>query len=81
MFPTKTVSCAAWIKTGDPKKVICREGKRVQPDFLVLGNRGLGLFERIFVSTVSDFCVKHAECPVITIKRGADEIPEDPADD
>ncbi|KAF5457258.1 hypothetical protein F2P56_021372 [Juglans regia] len=75
------VSCVAWIKTGDPKKVICHEVKRVRPDFLVLGNRGLGLFQRIFIRTVSDFCVKHAECPVITIKRRADEIPEDPADD
>ena len=36
---------------------------------------------RVFVGTVSEFCAKHAECPVITIKRKPDETPEDPVDD
>lgn len=75
------VSCEAWIKHGDPKEVICHEVKRIQPDFLVVGSRGLGPFQRVFVGTVSEFCVKHVECPVITIKRRADEAPEDPVDD
>lgn len=39
------------------------------------------LLDRVFVGTVSEFCVKHAECPVITIKRSAEESPQDPADD
>lgn len=38
-------------------------------------------FCRVFLGTVSEFCVKHAECPVITIKRKADETPEDPVED
>ncbi|MED6173737.1 hypothetical protein PIB30_062459 [Stylosanthes scabra] len=75
------VGCQAWIKQGDPKEVICHEVKRVQPDFLVVGSRGLGPFQKVFVGTVSEFCVKHAECPVITIKRKADETPQDPVDD
>lgn len=75
------VSCGAWIKKGDPKEVICHEVKRIQPDLLVVGCRGLGPFQRVFVGTVSEFCVKHAECPVITIKRRPDEIPQDPVDD
>ena len=75
------VGCQAWIKHGDPKEVICHEVKRVHPDFLVVGSRGLGPFQKVFVGTVSEFCVKHAECPVITIKRKADETPQDPVDD
>ncbi|GMH05528.1 hypothetical protein Nepgr_007368 [Nepenthes gracilis] len=75
------VACEAWIRQGDPKEVICHEVKRVQPDFLVVGSRGLGPFQRVFVGTVSEFCVKHAECPVITIKRPVEETPEDPIDD
>ncbi|KVH92879.1 hypothetical protein Ccrd_005167 [Cynara cardunculus var. scolymus] len=35
----------------------------------------------VFVGTVSEFCVKHCECPVVTIKRSADETPQDPVDD
>ncbi|KAF8010974.1 hypothetical protein BT93_J1570 [Corymbia citriodora subsp. variegata] len=75
------VQCEAWIKKGDPKEVICHEVKRVRPDLLVMGSRGLGPFQRVFVGTVSEFCAKHAECPVITIKRSADEAPQDPVDD
>jgi len=75
------VSCEAWLKKGDPKEVICHEVNRVQPDFLVVGSRGLGPFQKVFVGTVSEFCAKHADCPVITIKRKADEAPQDPVDD
>nr|QLI56439.1 universal stress protein [Coriandrum sativum] len=75
------VACEAWIKRGDPKEVICHEVKRVQPDLLVVGSRGLGPFQRVFVGTVSEFCAKHAECPVVTIKRSAEETPQDPVDD
>ncbi|CAH9067989.1 unnamed protein product [Cuscuta europaea] len=75
------VSCEAWIKKGDPTEVICHEVQRVQPDLLVVGSRGLGPFQRVFVGTVSEFCVKHAQCPVVTIKRSAAETPQDPVDD
>ncbi|XAR58199.1 hypothetical protein NMG60_11026612 [Bertholletia excelsa] len=75
------VPCEGWIKKGDPKEVICHEVKRVQPDLLVVGSRGLGPFQKVFVGTVSEFCAKHAECPVITIKRHANEAPQDPVDD
>ncbi|KAG0451535.1 hypothetical protein HPP92_026177 [Vanilla planifolia] len=75
------IPCEAWIKKGDPKEIICSEVKRVQPDLLVVGSRGLGPFQRVFVGTVSEFCAKHVECPVITIKRKPDETPADPVDD
>ncbi|GAU40498.1 hypothetical protein TSUD_189790 [Trifolium subterraneum] len=75
------VPCAAWIKEGDPKEVILNEVKRIRPDLLVVGSRGLGPFQKVLVGTVSEFCWKHAECPVMTIKRNADETPRDPVDD
>ncbi|KAH6781718.1 Adenine nucleotide alpha hydrolases-like superfamily protein [Perilla frutescens var. frutescens] len=75
------IACEAWIKKGDPKEVICHEVNRVQPDFLVVGSRGLGPFQKVFVGTVSEFCVKHADCPVIAIKRNAAQAPQDPVDD
>uniref|UniRef100_A0A7N0ZY44 UspA domain-containing protein n=1 Tax=Kalanchoe fedtschenkoi TaxID=63787 RepID=A0A7N0ZY44_KALFE len=75
------VACEAWIKKGDPKEVILHEIRRVHPDVLVVGSRGLGRFQRVFVGTVSEFCTKHAECPVIVIKRKPEETPPDPVDD
>ncbi|XP_042502434.1 universal stress protein A-like protein isoform X3 [Macadamia integrifolia] len=54
-------------EAGDPKEQICYEVKRVRPDLLVLGEVvGLALFKG---------------CPVVTIKRKADETPLDPVDD
>ncbi|KAI3921050.1 hypothetical protein MKX01_036029 [Papaver californicum] len=75
------ISCEAWIKRGDAKEVICHEVRRVRPDLLVVGCRGLGPFQRVFVGTVSEFCQKHAECPIITIKRKEEDMPQDPVDD
>ncbi|CAN8269783.1 unnamed protein product [Cochlearia groenlandica] len=75
------VGCEAWMKRGDPKDVICQQVTRVRPDLLVLGSRGLGRFQKVFVGSVSGYCVKHADCPVLTIKRNPDETPNDPADD
>jgi len=31
---------------GDPKEVICHEVTRLRPDFLVVGSRGLGPFQK-----------------------------------
>ncbi|ERN06679.1 hypothetical protein AMTRI_Chr01g112430 [Amborella trichopoda] len=75
------IACEGWIKKGDPKEVICHEVKNVRPDILVVGCRGLGPFQRVFVGTVSEFCSKHAECPVLVVKRKPDETPQDPVDD
>lgn len=49
--------------------------------FLELENSSFNFLRRVFVGTVSEFCAKHAECPVITIKRDASETPQDPVDD
>ena len=40
------VASEAWLKKGDPTEVICLEVKRIQPDFLVVGSRGLGPFKK-----------------------------------
>ncbi|KAL4380023.1 hypothetical protein GQ457_02G011860 [Hibiscus cannabinus] len=72
------VACQAWIKLGDPKTVICREAKRIQPDLLVLGSRALSPAYLILDISVSEYCLKHAECPVVRIKRRADEAPSIP---
>ncbi|KAJ0254495.1 hypothetical protein HA466_0104170 [Hirschfeldia incana] len=42
------VGCEAWIRKGDPTEVICHEVRRVRPDFLVMGSRGLGPFQNLY---------------------------------
>ncbi|KAK8491658.1 hypothetical protein V6N12_019569 [Hibiscus sabdariffa] len=69
-FVTRSNQIGAWIKLGDPKTVICREAKRIQPDLLVLGSRALSPAYLTIDISVSEYCLKHAECPVI------DQAPE-----
>lgn len=75
------VPCEGWIRKGDPKEAICREVKKTHPDILIVGSRGLGPVQRIFVGTVSEYISKHADCPVLVIKRKVEDTPEDPVDD
>ncbi|KAK6155199.1 hypothetical protein DH2020_009447 [Rehmannia glutinosa] len=70
------VPCEAWLKKGDPKKIICLEAKRVKPDFLVVGRRGLSFLQKLFFGSVSDYCAKHADCPVIVVKRSPSDNPK-----
>jgi len=75
------VDCEAWLSKGDPKLVICKEAKERQPDLLVLGSRGLGTLQRMFVGGSSSYCAKNAPCPVVIIRRDPSETPSDPLDD
>ncbi|KAL2654205.1 hypothetical protein R1flu_022333 [Riccia fluitans] len=75
------VPCEGRIKKGDPKEVICQEVKRLKPDILLLGSRGLGPLQRIFVGGVSDYCAKKADCPVLVIKRRPEDMPDDASED
>jgi len=45
------VGCEAWIRKGDPTELICHEVRRVRPDFLVVGSRGLGPFQKYVQSS------------------------------
>lgn len=53
-FELVQIACEAWIKKGDPKEVLCSEVKRVRPDLLVVGSRGLGPFQRYYLG-VNEF--------------------------
>ena len=56
MLDCLQVACEAWIKRGDPKEVICHEVKRLQPDLLVVGCRGLGPFQRYASMFLYSWC-------------------------
>ncbi|XP_024387815.1 universal stress protein A-like protein [Physcomitrium patens] len=75
------IECEGYIKNGDPKEIICKHVEKRKPDLLVLGSRGLGTIQSLFVAGVSAYVAKHVQCPVIVIKRDPKEIPDDPMDD
>jgi nucleotide-binding universal stress UspA family protein len=38
-------------------------------ELLVLGSRGRGAFAGMLLGSVSDYCVSHAPCPVVVVRR------------
>jgi nucleotide-binding universal stress UspA family protein len=62
------VDCDTKLELGAPRHVICEVAKHDQPDFLVIGSRGLGAMERFMLGSVSDFVVHHCVCPVIVVR-------------
>ncbi|PQQ15076.1 universal stress protein A-like protein [Prunus yedoensis var. nudiflora] len=59
------------IGRGDPKDVICNTVEKLRADTLVMGSHGYGFLKRTLVGSVSDYCAKHVECPVVIVKHPA----------
>ncbi|CAA6654391.1 unnamed protein product [Spirodela intermedia] len=57
------------IATGDARDVICDTVDRVGADLLVMGSHGYGFVKRALLGSVSDYCIHHAKCPVLIVKR------------
>lgn len=55
--------------TGSPADEIVSAAKAHGADLVVLGARGLGPIQRLFIGSVSDRVLHHAECPVLVVKR------------
>ncbi|KAK9105767.1 hypothetical protein Scep_022611 [Stephania cephalantha] len=54
---------------GDPKEAICEAVEKFKVELLVLGNQGKGTLKRTFLGSVSNYCVQHANCPVLVVKK------------
>jgi len=59
------------IVVGQPAAEIVAAAERGRVDLVVVGARGLGMFGRLVLGSVSDRVVHHAPCPVIVVKAKA----------
>jgi len=50
------------------REEIIQQVEKKQPDFLVVGNRGLGALERTSVGSISDYAVRYSPVPVVVVK-------------
>ncbi|XP_028771139.1 universal stress protein A-like protein [Neltuma alba] len=57
------------IGSGDAKNVICSAVQKLKADTLVMGSHGYGFFKRALLGSVSEYCAKHAKCPVVIVKH------------
>ncbi|XP_078432786.1 adenine nucleotide alpha hydrolases-like superfamily protein [Wolffia australiana] len=57
------------VVVGDPKEVVCNVTAELNADLLVMGCRSLGPIRRMFLGSVSNYCLNHVHCPVVVIKN------------
>ncbi|MGI9576900.1 MAG: universal stress protein [Microthrixaceae bacterium] len=55
------------VLAGDPGEEICRAATERGVAGIVIGTHGLGGIKRALLGSVSDYVVRHAPCPVITV--------------
>lgn len=53
---------------GDPGSSIAAAAEAEHADLVVVGTRGRSGAERMFLGSVSDHVVRHAECPVLVVR-------------
>uniref|UniRef100_A0A453I906 UspA domain-containing protein n=1 Tax=Aegilops tauschii subsp. strangulata TaxID=200361 RepID=A0A453I906_AEGTS len=64
------------VAVGDARSVICDMVDKLGADVLVMGSHGYGFFKsedsrwfcRALLGSVSDYCVRNANCPVLIVK-------------
>lgn len=56
------------IRRGDPADEILDEAKQYDYDLIIMGSRGLGVFSRSFLGSVSHKILNHVETDVLIIK-------------
>ena len=62
------VYCSFVEKGGYPDEAIVEFAKEHRPDVIVLGSRGSGGFEQIFVGSVSNYVAHHTSYPVLVVR-------------
>eukprot|EP00296_Roombia_truncata_P002534 JP438526.1.p1 GENE.JP438526.1~~JP438526.1.p1 ORF type:complete len:146 (-),score=19.92 JP438526.1:23-460(-) len=53
---------------GDAKQQIVRAVREADCALLVIGSRGLGAMGRLFLGSVSDYCLHHCHSPVLIVR-------------
>ena len=56
-------------KIGDPGKQICSLAKMWEADLIVIGRRGRTGISEMFLGSVSNYVVHHAECSVLIVQH------------
>jgi nucleotide-binding universal stress UspA family protein len=64
----KTLTISSEIIQGSPAQVIVDEAESWGADLIVMGSRGLGIWNRLLLGSVSNAVVHHAKCSVEVVR-------------
>ena len=57
------------VSEGDPARTIVDTARQVAPVIIVIGNHGRTGLSRLLMGSVAEYVVRHAPCPVLTVKN------------
>lgn len=57
-----------YVLEGNPAKVLVDFANERDTDMIVMGSRGLSGLQEVFLGSVSNYVVQHANCPVFIVK-------------
>ena len=64
----KTLKISSEIIQGSPAQVIVDEAESWGADLIIMGSRGLGMWNRLLLGSVSNAVVHHAKCSVEVVR-------------
>ena len=64
---------SAVILAAAPGAAIVDAAKRLEADLIVMGTHGRGGFSRLVLGSVAEYVVRHAACPVVTVRSAPAE--------
>jgi nucleotide-binding universal stress UspA family protein len=65
----KTLKISSEIIQGTPAQVIVDEAESWGADLIIMGSRGLGVWNRLLLGSVSNGVVHHAKCSVEVVRK------------
>lgn len=66
--------CTTEVRTGVPHLQIAEEAKLKGIDLIILSTHGYKGFSRVFLGSTAEKVVRHAPCPVLTVRQSEREV-------
>lgn len=68
-FPNEKIEISMSVVKGSAKKLILEEAEKWKADLIIVGSLGHNFLSRLFLGSVSDAVVRHANCSVLIVRE------------
>ncbi len=69
-----TVVARVVVRASSIGEIVVEEAQAVDANLIVMGTYGRGAIKRLFLGGVADHVVRHATCPVVTVRVAEAEV-------